>query len=73
MVKIKLAPVGKKRGIKYRVVVSEENSKITGKAVDTLGFWHPRTRQLQVDRAKLDSWLSQGAQPTASVRQLLAS
>lgn len=72
MVKIKLAPMGKKRAIKYRLVVAEENSKVSGRATDVLGYWWPQTHQLQVDQTKLASWLTQGAQPTASVRQLLS-
>lgn len=70
MIKIKLSPVGKKRAIKYHIVVAEENSKITGSAIDLLGYYLPREKQLEIDQPKLKSWLAKGAQPTLSVRKL---
>lgn len=71
MVKIKLSPMGKTRAIRYRIVVAEENSKVTGRAIDTLGYWLPQTKKLQLDKQKLAAWLAKGAQPTTSVRNLL--
>ncbi len=70
MVKIKLSPIGKKRAIKYRVVVAEENSKVTGPIVDLLGYYLPKEKKLEIDRAKLKDWIVKGAQPTASVRKI---
>lgn len=72
MIKIKLSPVGKRRGIKYHIVVAEENSKITGPAIDLLGYYLPGEKKLEIDQAKLKSWLGKGAQPTLSARKLLS-
>ena len=72
MIKIKLSPVGKRRGIKYHIVVAEENSKITGPAIDLLGYYLPGEKKLEIDQAKLKSWLSKGAQPTPATRKLLS-
>ncbi|MDO8487784.1 MAG: 30S ribosomal protein S16 [bacterium] len=71
MVKIKLSPVGTKHAIKFRLVIMEENSKITGREIDQIGFYVPQGKQLEVDQAKLKSWLAKGATPTDSVRKLL--
>ncbi|KKU56097.1 30S ribosomal protein S16 [Candidatus Amesbacteria bacterium RIFCSPLOWO2_02_FULL_48_11] len=71
MLKIKLMPVGKKNARQYRIVVAEENSKLTGKVTAFLGFYHPRSREIQVDNTRMKSWINRGAQPTPSVRKLL--
>ncbi len=70
MIKIKLIPIGKKRAIKYRVVVAEENSKVTGNVIDLLGYYLPKEKKLDVDLAKLKEWMIKGAQPTPSARKL---
>lgn len=70
MIKIKLSPIGKKRAIKYRIVVAEENSKVTGPIVDLLGYYLPKEKKLEIDEAKLKDWMVKGAQPTATVRKI---
>ena len=71
MLKIKLSPTGKKHEPHYRVVVMEENSKVTGQAIDTLGHYHPLTHQLTIDKDLVQSWVKKGAQPTIKIRRLL--
>ncbi len=71
MLKIKLSPIGKRRAIKYRIVVVEENSKITGAPTDLLGYYLPEQKKLEIDRSLLQQWLDKGAQPTPGVRKLL--
>ncbi|HJZ05123.1 30S ribosomal protein S16 [Candidatus Amesbacteria bacterium RIFCSPHIGHO2_01_FULL_48_32] len=70
MLKIKLSPTGKKHDIHYRVVVMEENSKITGRFIASLGHYHPDSKKLTVDHNLLKSWVKKGAQPTNSLRKL---
>lgn len=71
MLKIKLSPIGKKHAPHYRIVVTEEHSKITGRAVDTIGHYHPNTKSVDVDKELLAKWLKNGAQPTETVKSLL--
>lgn len=71
MLKIKLAPTGKKNEIHYRIVVAEEHSKLTGRYQALLGHYHPLQKKLTVDRDLVTKWLSQGAQPTLRIRKLL--
>jgi len=78
MLKIKLAPFGKKHQRHYRLVVTEAKEKLTGHHVDVLGHYHPllaRTDQsrLVIHQDKIDHWLSLGAQPTDRIRRLIAS
>lgn len=71
MVKIKLLPTGKKHAIQYRVVVAEENSKLTGSPVDLLGTYQTKPEKLNLDTEKLQAWLAKGAQLTPGVRRIL--
>lgn len=73
MLKIKLQPTGKKHQISYRIVVAEDKSKITGTVLDTLGTYNPHLteNQMIVDKAKYESWLKKGAQPTGTIRKLV--
>ena len=71
MLKIKLSPIGKKHEPHYRIVVAEENSKLTGRAIATLGHFHPLTHQINVDPDLIKSWVAKGAQPSEKIRRLL--
>lgn len=71
MLKIKLSPTGKKHARLYRIVVMEENSKITGTATDSIGTYDPKTKAVTLDKAAAASWMKKGAQPTATVAKLI--
>jgi small subunit ribosomal protein S16 len=75
MLKIKLSRTGKKNQARYRVVVCEAKSKNTGgQAIDILGYYNPTdpTNRLVINSDQYKVWLSKGAQPTDTVRQLVA-
>ncbi len=75
MLKIKLTRSGKKNQAFYRVVVVEARSKNRGgNAVDILGFYNPADPEnhLVINSARYKSWLQKGAQPTVTIRQLVA-
>lgn len=71
MLKIKLFPRGKKHQRTYRIVVAESRTKFNGNFVDDIGFSTPQTKTLNIDQAKLDQWLKNGAQLTEGVDKLL--
>lgn len=75
MLKIKLMRVGKKNHAEFRLVVAEARSKATGKYVEKLGNYHPHLpegKKLKLDITKYKEWLQKGAQPTETVRKLVA-
>lgn len=74
MLKIKLTRTGKRNQPHYRIVVAEARSKNDGKVVDSLGYYNPLTKPstIELDAKKYQRWLSQGAQPTRTVRNLAA-
>lgn len=70
MLKIKLAPIGKKGQHYYRVSVMEGKSKLTGNTVEVLGLYDPRTNKHDIDMKKLKGWIEKGAQITDRVRKI---
>jgi small subunit ribosomal protein S16 len=71
MLKIKLAPRGKKHQISYRIVVAESRSKLNSNLIEDLGFYTPQTKKLEVDQNKIADWQKKGAQITLGVDKLL--
>lgn len=71
-VKIRLARFGKKDYPTYRIVVINARSKREGKAIESIGYYTPQTKPLSVklDKKRYEYWLSCGAQPSDTVRQL---
>ncbi|RUM42645.1 MAG: 30S ribosomal protein S16 [Desulfurobacterium sp.] len=71
MVKIRLKRMGRKKLPIYKIVVAESMSKRDGRAVDILGTYNPKSKDLQIDVEKVKEWLAKGAQPTDRVAALL--
>lgn len=73
-VKLRLVRMGKKRQPTYRIVAADSRSPRDGRFIDLVGFYAPREEPsvVQVDREKALAWLARGAQPTETVRKLLA-
>jgi small subunit ribosomal protein S16 len=70
---ISLMRTGAKKRPSYRIVVKEKRSKRDGAYLENLGTYNP-TRQPAAVALKLDRvryWISNGAQPTETVRQLI--
>ena len=75
MLKIRLRRVGKKKTPSYRIVVAESSSPRDGAFIDWIGNYDPMVDPpaITVDQDKVAHWISNGAQPTDSVKQLLNS
>ena len=73
MVKVRLSRTGTRNQPSYRIVVADSRSKRDGKALETLGFYDPKTKlaTLKIKKDRLDYWLQKGAQLSESVRKLL--
>ena len=72
-VKIRLTRMGKKKNPFYRIVVADERSRRDGAPIDEIGYYDPMTNpaNVKIDAEKASKWLSNGAQPTDTVRSLL--
>ena len=71
MVKIRLKRMGRKKVPIYKIVVSDERAKRDGRAIDIIGTYNPKSKEIKVDRQKVDEWLKKGAQPTERVSAIL--
>ena len=75
MLAIRLQRIGMKNRPSYRVVVSEKKRDLYGKHNEILGNYdplaNPKVINLKADRIK--HWMDQGAQPSATVHNLLVS
>lgn len=74
MLKIKLSPIGKINHRQYRVVVAEDREKLTGNIIELLGSYDPHATadQFKIKKDLYQSWLAKGAQPTQTVKSLVA-
>ena len=72
MLKIRLKPVGKKRDISYRIIVTEAGKGISSNNyVEQIGFYDPRIDRKDIDVEKATKWIANGAQPSGTVYNLL--
>jgi small subunit ribosomal protein S16 len=71
MVKIKLANRGVRKKPFYRIVVCDDRRKLTGKTLETIGYWNPQKDEKKIDKARLNFWLDRGAQLTKGLTKLI--
>ena len=73
MVKIRLRRMGAKKAPYYRIVVADSRSPRDGRFIEEVGTYDPMAEsgKLKVDMERVQYWISNGAQPTDTVRGLL--
>lgn len=73
MLSIRLSRVGKKKLPSYRLIVTEKSRDPWGKVLEQLGTYDPLAtpKKVDFDAARINYWMSKGAQPTATVRNML--
>lgn len=55
----------------YRIIAIDGRQAREGEYLEQIGHYNPRTKALALNVERADYWLSRGAQPTATVRQLI--
>lgn len=72
-VKIRLRRMGAKKAPFYRVVVADSRYPRDGRFIEEIGYFNPMTEpaDIKIDAEKAQKWLSNGAQPTDTVKSLL--
>ena len=73
MVKIRLRRMGAKKAPYYRIVVADSRSPPDGRFIEEIGLYDPMAdgEKIKVDMERAKYWISNGAQPTDTVRGLL--
>jgi small subunit ribosomal protein S16 len=74
-VSIRLRRAGSSRRPAYRVVVADSRSPRDGRFIEIIGHYNPLTQPptVKINRAKAEQWIKQGAQPSNTVKKLLAN
>ncbi len=74
-VSIRLRRTGTNKRPTYRVVVADSRAPRDGRFIEILGHYNPLTQPptVKIDRAKVQAWIAKGAQPSNTVRRLLAN
>lgn len=74
-VKMRLTRMGDKKSPFYRIIVADSRAPRDGKFIDIVGTYNPRIanaeEQVKIDAEKAKKWISCGAQPTDTVRDIL--
>jgi len=69
--RIRLKRMGGKKVPFYRVIVGDAKSSPKGKFIESVGWYDPRTKKLEVNKERVTDWLSKGAQLSNTVSKLL--
>ncbi len=76
MVTIRLARGGAKNRPFFHIVVTDSRSKRDGRHIERIGYFNPvaagKDLKLQLDLKRVDHWLTQGAQPSERVSELIS-
>lgn len=74
-VKLRLKRMGSKKAPFYRVVAADSRSPRDGRFIETVGTYNPikEPAEINIDEEKAMKWLSEGAIPTDTVRDLFRS
>lgn len=75
MVTIRLARKGSKKRPFYRIVVTDSRQPRDGRHIERLGYYNPMPSgndvPLEIAHERVSYWISQGAQTSAQVKNLI--
>ena len=74
-VKLRLKRMGAKQKSFYRIVAADSRFPRDGRFIEILGTYNPVKKETEVklDEEKVLAWLNNGAQPTDTVKNILAN
>ena len=72
-VKIRLRRMGAKKAPFYRIVVADSRYPRDGRFIEEVGYYDPTKEPsgIKIGEEKVKTWLTNGAQPTDTVKALL--
>ena len=73
MLKIRLKRLGAKKAPTYRIIFINSNTKREGKPIEELCHYTPKTKEMKLNLASANEWVKKGAQPTDTVKYLMAN
>lgn len=74
-VRLRLKRIGTRSRPVYRIVVADSRTPRDGRVIESIGLYNPlrQSAALALDEERALSWLQKGAQPTATVREILSA
>lgn len=74
MLMIRFQRIGRTNDPAFRIVlVEKERAAKTGRVNEVLGTYNPKSKAMTLNEARVKEWIGKGAQPTASIHNLLIS
>jgi small subunit ribosomal protein S16 len=72
MLKIRLQRIGRKNDPSFRVVLTDsKNSTKSGKFLEILGTYNPKSKERKIEAEKIKHWLSMGAKLSDTLHNFL--
>ena len=73
-VTIRLRREGSSKRPRYRVVVADSRAPRDGRFIEVIGHYNPITQPptVKIDRERASAWINKGAQPSNTVKKLIA-
>jgi small subunit ribosomal protein S16 len=73
MVRIRLTRIGAKKKPFYRMIATDQRSPRDGRNIEQLGWYDPMKspHAVKLDLARIDYWISVGAQPSETAAKLI--
>ena len=75
MVKLRLKRFGRRHRSFFRISAMDSRAPRDGRVIEELGWYDPNAKepeeQVSLNRERIEYWLSKGAQPSETVRDLL--
>ncbi len=73
MIKLRLRRMGAAKRPSYRIVATDSRSPRDGRIIESVGIYNPLTdpATVRIDEERARHWLSVGAQPSGTVRDIL--
>ena len=74
MLMMRLQRIGRKNEPHYRVVITDRrNATKSGKFIDVVGSYNPKSGVIAFNAEKTKTWISTGAQPSPTIHNFLVS
>ena len=73
MLRIRLTRTGRTKQESFRIVVAEHARPVKGKFIEVIGHYQPskNPKTFDIEKARVEYWMSKGAQPSSTVASLL--
>jgi small subunit ribosomal protein S16 len=74
MLKMRLQRIGRKNEPSFRVIVTDSRQgPKSGKNVDSIGFYNPKSGEIEIDGERAKDWIAKGVQVSDTVHNMLVS